>query len=249
MKKLLLTVSIAVVMAVAALGLSACNLLENITKNKTTDDIPQAVEDIFVADKDGHFRAERTFNVNVDASYDYEELHYTNVLSTAYVFKTDGSYTLSGKVQRNAGQEDVSEAGTYRVISNLIELTKGESKEYLDYYSDVIFVPLYLGNEYVGLAPGVEEGVAASQRSNSTVGYHIDLKVRQGDLIAVFNGEKKTSKGTYTPVRSNATVYETAYKGISADQIQGFDSSQVGNVLVDVVINKKTYKAVLRVVA
>ena len=245
MSKAIRFLVLALVLIMAVGGLSACSLFDNLKKNQTTDDIPQAVVDVFTADENGHFRAQRVFNVNDQLTVD----DTTVVYSTVFTFATDGTFTHRGNSVVAGENTAIDKSGTYKVISNLIELRIGDNVDYIDYYSDLIFLPIRLLGAYVGGVFGVSDGVAASQKSATTIGYHIELNVRVGDLPAVFNGEKKTSKGISVPLRQNATAYTSATKGINADQVQGFDSSKAGKIIVDVVISKKTYKAVLNVIA
>ena len=211
--------------------------------NQATDKIVDAV----ILDDNGHFRAQRVYNVNGDAS----DAGATTYYSLVYTFTPGGRLT----VHDLSGTTPDAEYD-YEVRHNLIIATSPTGKkEYFDYCEDVIAVPIALETDtsraFLGCIIGVKDGVTVSQNGTTTIGYHFELNAKVGDLPAVFNG-KDNSKGCYFGIRKNGTFDaktngEYRLKYVNADQINGFDASSAGDVIVEVTVGKKVYKAVLRV--
>jgi len=222
---------------------AGCSMLNNAQKNVQT--VINDVKDSFEIDSNGHFKEEKKYDIN--GSIEGTESLY----SYNYIFKTNGD------VECKDLAKDKSETYTYTVNKNLIIIDEGEYKTYIDYFEDVIVVPIetHINGDrmYLGCVCGNLSGVAVSQRSKSTLGYHIELNVNVGDLPAVLTG-KSTSKGNYIKIYKNGTIYskssgEYYYSYINSDQVVGFDTTKEGEYIVDVTISKVVYKAVLRVKA
>ena len=227
----------------ALLTVTGCDL--NNAKNNVQSAINNVVES-FEVDSEGHFKSEKKYDINGTIGSDGLETQY----SFEYTFKTNGDVDFKDK-----GNENNNYTKKYTVDSNLIIVDEGDYKTYIDYYEDVIVVPVesHLAGKrmYLGCVCGNLSGVAVSQRGKTTLGYHIELNVKVGDLPAVFTGNSK-SKGNYIKIYKNGEIYsksscEYYYSYIKADQVSDFDSSKAGETVVNVTIGSKEYKAVLRV--
>ena len=195
---------------------------------------------------EGHFTNETIFHLK----------HSTSGEKIEYTFAPSG--TLTTKFVWN----DTTATYTYKVDSNLIEITDASGNvEYLDYYENVLFHGTYekdasvvgkytFKNEgYVGYL----DGYPAALRSSSTaIGYHFALNVNVGDAKSVFTNSKSTSKGLYYKIFENATVKpETSNSNyVSSSMIKvDIDTSTAGINFTTVTLNSKEYKAPLRVAA
>ena len=195
---------------------------------------------------EGHFTNETIFHLKHTSSQEKVE----------YTFAPNGNLTT--KFVWN----DTTATYTYKVDSNLIEITDANGNvEYLDYYENVLFHGKYekdasvvgkytFKNEgYVGYL----DGYPAALRSSSTAaGYHINLQVNVGDTKTVFTSSKSTSKGLYYKIFENATVKPLASDSyyVSSSMIKvDIDTTTAGINFTTVTLNSKEYKAPLRVAA
>ena len=194
----------------------------------------------------GHFTNETIFHLKHTSSQEKVE----------YTFAPNGNLTT--KFVWN----DTTATYTYKVDSNLIEITDANGNvEYLDYYENVLFHGKYekdssvvgkytFKNEgYVGYL----DGYPAALRSASTaIGYHFALNVNVGDEKSVFTNSKSTSKGLYYKIFENATVKPEASNSyyVSASMIKvDIDTTTAGINFTTVTVSNKEYKAPLRVAA
>lgn len=243
-------------LAAGSLTLAGCNAIfgtadkakdETKDADTKTNDAAQQASDLTTFDDNGHFRNEKTY-------------HFTNNeagTQVDYKFETNGKLTT-----KDVATNETFEY-TYKAISNLIEIKDSKDKiQYIDFYDDVLYHPVNFASSsregyatFVGGAIGYRDGVTISSRGTSVIGYHIDLQASVGDTKAVFSREKETSKGIAYPIFANAT-FEASLKNSKVLPVddsmitQGvIDTTKTGNQVIDVVVNKKTYKAVLRVAA
>lgn len=224
--------------------LTSCSLSSILSDVNST--VNSLIVELEGFDSNGHFKKDTTYHVNGNMSYEENITYY----SLDYIFGSDGKLKI---IDLSKKEED--KYYDYVVINNLIKITSNGVDEYLDIYGDVIAIPveLTLNNKriYLGSVVGTKDGVVVSEKSKSIAGYHIELNVSKDDVPAVLTGSN-TSKGMYYKIYQNG-VLDTNSKGeyryyyLNADQVPGFDSSEIGIKLVDVTINKKVYKAVLRV--
>ena len=244
-------------LASTAFALSGCNSIfgtadkvKDETKDSETksNDAAQDASNLATFDDNGHFRNEKVYNfVNNETN---KQINYT--------FKTDGSLSMVDVATSETFNY------TYKANSNLIEIKSSSNKiEYIDYAEDILYHPVNFSSSsragyetFIGGAIGYRSGVGkpiADRSSSSVVGYHIDLQASVGDTKAIFSTNKETSKGIAYPIFANGKV-DTGLKNsktIPIDssyfQVDVLDTSKVGNQIVDLVINSKTYKAILRV--
>ena len=244
MKNILKKVILTTLCLGGTLAVSGCDLSTLFAnKERTVNDAVDGAKDTLVVSSDGYFRKEKVFNANGSGQ--------------SYVLTFD---TTGGLKIKDLSDDSVVEYD-YKVYDNLIETkTKGENPEinYIDYCDDILFIPRYTPyadadnrKSFAGGMCAVLEGVVASERQSTTIGWHTELSFRVGDLPAKLTG-KKGSNGFCYSIKKNGTWKEktdTADKYLSADAIASddFDTSQVGTKLVNVTINSKTYKAVFRV--
>lgn len=233
LKKVLLT-TLCLGGTLAMTGCDLSTLFAN--KERTVNDAVDDAKDTLVVSSDGYFRKDRQYNANGSIG--------------SYVLNFD---TKGGLKIKDLSDDSVIEYD-YRIYDNLIETkTKGETPDvtYIDYCEDILFIPTY---DYVsttrkvfkGGTCAVLEGVVASERGTTTIGYHTELNFKVGDLPATLTG-KKGSNGYCFNIKKNGTWKEkadTPDKYLKADAIASddFDTSQVGTKLVNVTINSKTYK-------
>ena len=242
MKNILKKVILTTLCLGGTLAVSGCDLSTLFAnKEKTVNDAVDSVTDSVVVSSEGYFRKEKVFNANGNGQ----------------------SYTLTFDTTGGLKVKDLSDDSVkdfdYKIYDNLIETkTKGENPEinYIDYCEDILFIPKYNRYEnnrmlFAGGMCAILEGVVASERASTTIGYHTELSFKVGDLPAVLTG-KKGSNGYCYAIKKNGTWKEktdTADKYLKADAIasEDFDTSQAGSKLVNVTINSKTYKAQFRV--
>lgn len=254
MKKILKPFLISLV-ALGTLTLSACSLddilkgvdsAQRDSERKGNDAVSSAAQTL-VIDANGHFDIERLYHF--DDSLNGVQFDYT--------FAKGGALTV-----KNVSTEE-SKTYSYTVIDNLIKIisTADQKEEYLDYCDDILYHPVYAESSSIegsytfgGGLIGVLHGVAASQKkSNSVVGYHLDMEVSVGDTKAVFTTDKKTTKGFAYPIYARGTIEtgtnKSAVKAIDSTQIVdgSIDSSKVAKLIIPVAIGQKTYKGILRV--
>lgn len=241
----------------SAFALAGCNSIfgaadkakdEGKDAETKTNDAAQDANNLTTFDDKGHFRNEKVYNfINNETN---KQINYT--------FKTDGSLSMVDV----ATNETFSY--TYKAINNLIEIKSSSNKiEYIDYAEDILYHPVNFSSSsragyevFIGGAIGYRSGVGkpiADRSSSSVVGYHIDLQASVGDTKAIFSTNKETSKGIAYPIFANGKVdiglknSKTIAIDSSYFQVDVLDTSKVGNQIVDLVINSKTYKAILRV--
>lgn len=236
MKKILL----AFVTIASTLALSSCDFLA-----KKINDVVDDTEEKIVFDSEGHFRKDRLYHVNATD------------LSMNYTFNASGSATVV-----NLAEKDTVYECTYKADKNIITLTYNDgSISYIDYCDDIIAVPqVDLDYVYHGSYIGILDGVNASGRGTTTIGYHFDICVLQDDLPAVFTGDK-TSKGLVYAIKKNGTIDTKPTKYLRADNFDASvveDTSNPGQKLVNVYAEKsnssinngdKTFRAVFNIVA
>lgn len=235
LKKILLT-TLCLGGLVAVSGCNLTDLFNN--KERTVNDTVDTITDSVTVSSDGYFRNERKYNANGNGQ----------------------SYTLTFDKQGGLEIKDLSDESTkeytYKVIDNLIEVkTKGENPvtDYIDYCENVLLITTHTRDEetnrstITGGMTAILEGYVASEKGSTTIGFHVELVVKKGDVPAVLTG-KKGSDGFAYAIKANGTWADkisSPTKYLAADQIapNQFDTTEVGTKLVDVTINSKTYKA------
>ena len=239
MKRLMLLL----ITGLIALSLSGCSIISNYSSQISNQASSVQAEIVDGVTENGWFSIERQYNLNGRLGISY--------FSFTYVFSNDGKLTIT-----NLGTEE-SQEGTYKINGQIIVVTHDDDTvEYFDYLEDVLVISLIYtveDNTYeLGYLCATRDNVAVSQRSKSTLGYHVILNVDQGDLPAVLTGDAK-SKGKYFVIYKNGTIKtsskgEITYTYINADQIIGFDTAEAGDKIVQIAIGtNKLYNAVLHV--
>ena len=223
---------------------------KDVTSSKANDN--EVIKDgIFVNDTLYNVNGQCTLSANEELGLDED---YTINYSRKYKFNNDGTLLVTDL----GTSEELS--FEYEITANIIRYYNQTNEYFLDYYEDVIVQPVTFMGVTVTYFTGVKNGVVVSERGTGILGYHFEINVNKGDLPAVFNG-KKTATSSYPAskgltykiykngkIPSNSKGISTIYTGLNSDQIiTEFDSSKVGNFIIDVVLNKTTYKAVLHV--
>ena len=237
-----------------AVSLAGCFPKEEGSSNK---DVISSQENKIEVVKDGKFVENRDYNVNGQCTISEDkELGITATTieySAVYKFNKNGTLTIKDL------KDNSEKSFTYEIISNIIKVESSSEEFYLDYYEDIVIVPVRYFDITFAYFTGILDGVVASERGTSTLGYHFEIEVDKDDLPSVFNGEKSktsshpASKGLVYKIYKNGKVYSNskgiAYvvAGLNSDQVIGFDSSTTGYYIIDVVYSKISYKAVLHV--
>lgn len=244
--------------ALLAVSMTGCFSTSEESKKETSKDVIASKENNTEVIKDGIFVEDTLYNVNGQCTLSAsEELgleeDYTINYSRKYQFYNDGTLVVT---DLGSGEELSFE---YEIKANIIRYYDKTKELFLDYYEDVIVQPVTFAGVTVTYFTGIKDGVVVSERGTGVLGYHFEINVNKGDLPSVFNGYKSkssshpASKGLSYKIQKNGKIpsstkgISTVYSGLNPDQILGYDSSKVGNFIVDVVLNKITYKAVLHV--
>ena len=190
--------------------------------------------------KNGLFKKETVYNVN--------ETVADIRLSATITFNPDGTGTLVNN--ETSTTETITD---YEITKNVLKYVSKGKTSYCDYYKDFIGIPavLSVSDEFVclGAFTAVREGQVVSERSSTDLaGYHFDLYVKQGTTAAAFTGDNKSKGYAYRYAKNGELNVESPIY-LAADQISGYDSSTVGQKIVEVSVKGSKYKAILNVVA